>query len=342
MVADIRTAVSNLPDGTRSGPPMTNRPDLSVIIPMHNASATVTGVVQSFLGIDAAAVEVVVVDDGSTDDSVERVNALGRPEVTVERLETNRGAGIARNRGFERATGRYTLFFDADDEIHPVTVTSAIGALDDTGTDVAIMPYRYRRGLSPQSEEMNSFDVTAWRQYATSPRRVARLGEVPRLLGFSNYPWNKLIRTDYYRHTGLRFGSTPVHNDILGHWLTLLDAQSILLLDQPLCTHIVNEGARNLTNRESRARLSLLDALEETYNALEARPARRNRFSHHYWDFVLRVAAWATPRMTPDLLDEFNLRLQHHVLRIDLGDFTRIRLWRDPGLATRIIRCALA
>ena len=119
---------------------------------------------------------------------------------------------------------------------------------------------------------------------------VTRLDDVPRLLGFSNYPWNKVARTDHYRHTGLRYGSTPVHNDILGHWLTLLDAGSILLIDQPLCTHIVNEGGRNLTNRESRARLSLLDALEETYSALEARPAKRNRFSHHYWDFALRVA----------------------------------------------------
>ena len=321
---------------------MTNRPDLSVIIPMHNASATVTGVVESFLGIDASAIEVGVIDDASTDDSVERVTALARPEVIVERFETNRGAGIARNRGFERATGRYTLFFDADDEIHPVSLTAAIQALDDTGADVAMMPYRYRRGYSPQSDAMNSFDAAAWGQYATSPRRVARLNAVPRLLGFSNYPWNKLSRTDHYRHTGLRYGSTPVHNDILGHWLTLLDAQSIVLLDQPLCTHIMNEGGRNLTHRESRARLSLVDALEETYAALEARPEKRNRFSHHYWDFVLRVAGWAKTRITPDVLDEFNLRLQEHLLRMDIGDFTRIRLLRDPGLASRIIRRALA
>ena len=321
---------------------MTNRPDLSVIIPMHNASATVSGVVESFLGIDATTVEVIVVDDASTDDSVERVTALGRPEVIVEQFRTNSGAGVARNRGFERATGRHTLFFDADDEIHPATLTAAIGALDDTGADVAFMPYRYRRGHSPQFDDMNSFDAAVWRRYATSPRRVARLGDVPRLLGFSNYPWNKLIRTDHYRHTRLRYGSTPVHNDILGHWLTLLDARSILLLDQPVCTHIVTEGGRNLTNRESRARLSLVDALDETYAALEARPAKRNRFSHHYWDFVLRVAGWATARMTPDVVDEFNLRLQHHLLSIDLGDFTRIRLRRDPGLANRLIGRALA
>jgi hypothetical protein len=321
---------------------MTNRPDLSVIIPMHNASATVAPVVQSFLAVDKASVEVIVVDDASTDDSVARVAALGRPEVVLERFEDNRGAGIARNLGFERATGRYTLFFDADDEIHPVALTAAIEALDDTSADVAVMPYRYRRSNSPHSDRMNSFDAAAWGRYATSPRRVTRLDDVPRLLGFSSYPWNKLCRTDHYRATGLRFGSTPVHNDILGHWLTLLGAQNLLLLDQPLCTHIVNEGGRNLTNRESRARLSLVDALEETYTALEALPEKRNRFSHHYWDFVLRVAGWATARMPPDVREEFNLRLQHHLLRIDLADFTRIRLRRDSALASRIIRRTLA
>jgi glycosyltransferase involved in cell wall biosynthesis len=321
---------------------VTQRPDVSVIIPMHNASTTISGLVESFLQVDAASVEVVVVDDASTDGSADLVLALDRPEVVVERLPTNRGAGIARNHGFARATGRYSLFFDADDEIHPVALTSAIGALDDTGCDVAVLPYRYRRGGSTQFEGMNSFDLGAWSRYATAPRRVARLHDVPRLLGFSNYPWNKLLATDHYRRTGLRFGSTPVHNDVLGHWLTLLDADSILLLDQPLCTHVVKAGGRNLTNRESRARLSLVDALEETYTELEARPEKRNRFSHHYWDFVLRVAGWAGSRLTPDVVDEFNVRLQRHLLRMDLSDFTRMRLRRDPALATRLVKRALA
>ncbi len=320
---------------------MTNQPDVSVIVPMHNASATVTEVVQSFLEIERST-QVIVVDDASTDDSLTRITALGRSDVIIDSFAVNRGAGTARNRGFELATGRYTLFFDADDEIHPSTLISAIDALETTEANVAVMPYRYRRTGSPGTEEMNSYDAAVWTLYATSPRRVARLWDVPRLLGFSNYPWNKVIRTDHYRRSGLRYGSTPVHNDILGHWLTLLDADSILLLDQPLCTHVVNEGGRNLTNRESRARLSLIDALDETYSALEARPEKRNRFSHHYWDFVLRVAGWATGRLTPDVVDEFNHRLQQHLLRMNLADFTRIRLRRDPGLATRIIRRALA
>ena len=134
-----------------------------------------------------------------------------------------------------------------DDEIHADALTAAVRALDETGVDVAMLPYRYRRGPSSQFEGMNVFDVAAWARCATSPRRVARLDEVSPLLGFSSYPWNKVLRTDHYRRSGLRFGGTPVHNDVLGHWLTLLDAGAVLLLDQPLCTHIVAVGGRNLT-----------------------------------------------------------------------------------------------
>lgn len=316
-------------------------PDLSVIIPMHNASATVVPVIESFLRIASTDIEVVVVDDASSDDSVELVAAIDDPRILLVRLTLNHGAGIARNHGFARASGRYVLFFDADDEIHPEALISALGALDDSGASVAMLPYRYRRA-GTTSEGMNSFDVTVWEQYATSARRLARLNEVPQLLGFTNYPWNKIARTAHYRRTGLRYGATQVHNDILGHWLTLIDADSILLIDQPLCTHIVGEGGRNLTNRESRARLSLVDALDETYAELEARPVKRRQFARQYWDLVTRVTGWASERVTPDVRDEFNLRVQEHVLRMDLSDFHRIRFRQDAGLAGRIVRRAQA
>ena len=339
------------------------RPDVSVIIPMHDAAATIDRLVASLLAIEVLDVEVVVVDDASTDGSADRVAALGHERVVVERLPTNQGAGIARNRGFALARGRYSLFFDADDEIHPGALASAVRGLDETSADVAFLPYRYRRGHVPH-EGMNVFDLAAWGRYATSPRRLTRLSDVPQLLGFSSYPWNKVLRTDHYRPAGsgfrsasdgnpsggvggrppsrLHFSGTPVHNDILGHWLTLLDADAVLLVDDPLCTHIVAQGGRNLTNRESRARLSLLDALDETYTELERRPDKRFRYAHHYWDFVLRVGGWATTRLTPDVVDEFNVGLQRHLLRMDLGDFSRMRLRRDPLLAELLVRRSLA
>ena len=336
----VTRAVSRV--GTATRPGATTLPDVSVIIPVHNSSATIDGLLDVLLAVEDVTVEVVVVDDASTDGSAERVAAHGRPEVVLQRFATNRGAGIARNRGFEVATGRYSLFFDGDDEIQPDALVAAVRALDETSADVAVLPYRYRRGGASAFEGMNSFDAAVWERYAPAPRRLTRLRDVPELLGFSNYPWNKVLRTDHYRRTGLRFGSTQVHNDVLGHWLTLLDAGSILVLDVPLCTHIVKEGGRNLTNRESRARLSLVDALEETYTELERRPAQRRRFALHYWDFVLRVAGWAGSRLTPDVVDEFNVRLQRHLLRMDLGDLARLRMRGDAVLAARVVHRALA
>lgn len=321
---------------------MTPQPDLSVIIPTWNDSETITDLVTAFLQTPDLCVQVVVVDDASTDDTVARLREVEAPGLVILQQETNAGAGVARNVGFDVATGRYTLFFDGDDEVDTETLAKTVRLLDRTNADAAVLAYRYRRGQVSEYEGMNSFDNAVWGQYLDSTQRVCRLDEVPRLLGSSNYPWNKVIRTERYREVGLRFGDTMVNNDILGHWMTLLFARKLVLMDDVLCTHIVNEGGKNLTNRKSRVRLTLFDALDSTYSMLEEHPDLRNRFAHHYWDFVLRVTSWAEGRVPPEAKPEFSQRLQRHLLRADIADYTRIRSVRSPGLAERMFRRAMA
>lgn len=320
------------------------RPDISVVIPVHDAVDTVDSLFASFERVPGCAVEVIAVDDGSTDGSralLRAAHEAGR--ITAVYHAVNAGAGVARNTGFAAASGRYCLFFDADDEVVPETIARCVSVLDDTGASVAMTPYRYRRSMLDDYDAMNVHDADIWTAYATPGQvRVARLRDVPRLLGFSNYPWNKIVRTDHYRSVGLRFGSTPVNNDILGHWMTLLHADRIALVDAVMCTHVVVEGGGNLSLRHSRERLALFDALDETYDHLEALPHLRNRYSHHYWASALRVADWARARIAAEVEEEFLIRLQRHLLRMNLGDFTRIRTRRDPALADLIVRRALA
>lgn len=165
---------------------------------------------------------------------------------------------------------------------------------------------------------------------------------MPELLGFSNYPWNKVLRTAHYRDQGLHFSETPVHNDVLGHWMMLLAARTLVLGDRPFCTHIVEEGAVNLTNHRSAVRLALFDALEETYLYVESHPVLRKRYSHHYWDFALRVMDWANARIDVEHADEFNWRRQHHLLRMNLGDYYKMRQRHNPRLASRIVQKTFA
>lgn len=320
-------------------------PDLSVVIPVHDAVDTLPDVVRTLLAAPRLAVEVVVVDDASTDGSTDVVRGLAadHDQVTAVVFDDNHGAGVARNAGFEHVRGRYTWFFDADDIPHVQELARIVVELDATGADVAFTPYHYRRGVDAPGSAMNAVDLRVWSD--TMPAgltfHVTTLTSDPRLLGFTNYPWNKLVRTSRARRTGLRFGTTSVNNDIMGHWHALLHARSILLADVELCTHVVQPGGANLTNRHSRARLELFAALHETYDLLASMPHLRHRFAHHWWSFVVRTTSWARGRIGDDLRPEFNLALHDLVLRIDLADLAGIRTKRDPELADSLLEAAL-
>lgn len=320
---------------------MSTPPDLSVVIPVFDAAGTIEVLVDALLALDGLDVEVIAVDDASSDGSGDIVEKLARerPAVTAGRHDTNRGAGLARNTGFELASGRYTLFFDADDVLHPAALLTVVRELDRTGADVGMTPYRYRRSARQDYEAMNGFDQEIWSEYA--PRGLTRqvaLREAPRLLAFSAYPWNKVLRTERYRDVGLRFGSTPVHNDVLGHWYALLYARSILLVDTEICTHIVEATGSNLTNQHSRVRLALIDALDETYDLLESDEALRRRYAHQYWGFATRTAGWALARIDPLLQDRFRARLEEHVRRMRVSDYARMRAGRSPTTADAVLR----
>ena len=91
----------------------------SVVIPLYNKARYVEAAVRSVLAQTLPALEVIVVDDGSTDGGPERVEALGNERVRVLR-QPNGGVSAARNRGIAAARGDWIAFLDADDWHHPL------------------------------------------------------------------------------------------------------------------------------------------------------------------------------------------------------------------------------
>jgi glycosyltransferase involved in cell wall biosynthesis len=90
------------------------QPTFSVVLPAYNTGATIEPAVRSVLAQTVRNFEVLVADDGSTDDTCARVELIGDPRVRVLQLE-HRGAGGARNAGIAAAGGRYVAFLDSDD-----------------------------------------------------------------------------------------------------------------------------------------------------------------------------------------------------------------------------------
>lgn len=96
-----------------------NAASVSVVIPSFNRRKAVSRAVDSALGQNPPPAEVLVVDDCSTDDTVEWLSIHKRNAVRVIRNEKNRGGGFSRNAGIDEAIGHYIAFLDSDDEWLP-------------------------------------------------------------------------------------------------------------------------------------------------------------------------------------------------------------------------------
>jgi O-antigen biosynthesis protein len=137
-----------------------DRPLVSVVIPTFNRADLVLRAIRSVLAQDYPAMEVLVVDDASTDDTAARVEALGDRRVRLLRQGKNGGVARARNAGMEAAEGDLIAFLDSDDEWLPARLGPQVDllarapartALIHGGTEV-IAPGGERVYLPPQAE----------------------------------------------------------------------------------------------------------------------------------------------------------------------------------------------
>jgi glycosyltransferase involved in cell wall biosynthesis len=109
---------------------MPNHVRVSVVIPVHNAERYVEMTVRSALASDLSELEILVVDDGSTDRSVQVVRQIHDPRITVMPLAASGGPARPRNVGIARARAPYVALLDSDDLLKCDHLSSAVAALE--------------------------------------------------------------------------------------------------------------------------------------------------------------------------------------------------------------------
>lgn len=208
-------------------------PCVSVIIPAYNAGAVVGETCGMLARQTLADFEVIVVDDGSQDDTAAIVTCIAETDDRFRLVrQQNAGAAAARNAGFALARGTYVCFLDADDIYDERLLEDLVAALEETGADLAVCEadiyhmetddrkslFRFAEGLSEGRHVRSDFG-----------RRLFQ--------SFNKTPWNKLYRKDFLEATGILFQSLPNMNDTFFVEGNLALAGAVAILKAPLVAY---------------------------------------------------------------------------------------------------------
>ena len=187
-------------------------PKVSIIIPVYNVEAYLRQCLDSVLNQTLRDIEIICVNDGSTDGSSDILASYASQDSRLVVVEQPRsGAGPARNLGMSRAKGQYLDFVDADDFLASDMLERRLACAEETQADIVISGFcRYdASGTALQRRTLFGWAV----------------GKLPRVFApdafadsifttFQPAPWNKFFRAGFVAHHGLQFQSLPCCNDV--------------------------------------------------------------------------------------------------------------------------------
>ena len=136
-------------------------PLVSVIIPTYNRAQYVTEAVTSVTAQTYGSLQIIVIDDGSSDDTAEQLKPLLKDERIQYIYQENAGPAAARNRGLDAAAGAFIAFLDSDDLWLPRSVERRIQAFECLPASVGVVFSDYVRELAPEKEEGTTFLASA-------------------------------------------------------------------------------------------------------------------------------------------------------------------------------------
>ena len=233
----------------------TDAPKVSVIVPLYNATGALASLVRNLQRQTLSDFEVLLVDDGSTDDTLDLARKLTARDGRFAVLhQENAGPGEARNTGLDAAQGTYVVFLDDDDIPARNLLKHACRTAEDADADIVIWQTRHtdvRTGETYPSPDR--WDPEAF------PRVFDPAEHAQDLFGtFRNWPWDKMFRRGFLEHAGLRFPPLYRTEDLAFTCSALACASRIALLDEELYTYRVFDDESSTQTRE----LAPLDFIE--------------------------------------------------------------------------------
>lgn len=299
-----REAVRSMESARESG-------RVSVLIPVYNAEKYLGRCLDSVLGQSYENVEIVAVNDGSSDGSPTILDeyAARYPGRLVVEHRPNGGVASARNRAIELARGEYLMFVDNDDYLDEGCVETFVAAISRERAQVVCGGYRRPDESGRVVVEVTPEPGTEWAPFLVSAA------------------WAKIYRTDFVRENNLRFLDSNIAEDLYFTLPAVLYAERVTVIRYCGYNWFYNVESVSSTKHKSSSGLQFEFSLDALMALARNRDVEVNDLLRHY--FVKYVAWFLTYTYRGDSRQERADNYRRYVAWLDRN----LPDWRDEALA---------
>lgn len=213
---------------------------VSIVIPIYNAEKSILSSINSILLQDYENIEVILVDDGSRDNSLQICESIAETDSRVKVIHTqNQGSGPARNTGIESSSGRFAYFPDADDILAPNAISIMVQAMKCNEVDLVVFGFKQvdSKGRVKNQKEYKDaiFEAEVLRKdYSKCMGYTSEWG-------IQGAPWNKLFDLSVIKNNKIEYPSLRRHQDegFIGRYMCY--AKRVHFIPDVLYTYYMND-----------------------------------------------------------------------------------------------------
>ncbi len=237
---------------------------ISIIIPIYNAEKYLRECLDSVIGQTLQGIEIICVDDGSTDNSLRILREYSGKDERIKIIEqVNSGAGAARNAGIAVAQGEYLAFMDADDVYCPEALELAYSKVNECNSDMVVFDAVF-------FDDKSEWQVCQLNKFLLGGRQTYSVCSEPKFLFqiAACNPWTKIFRREFIQKAELQYQEIKTANDLCFVCSAMACAERIAVLDKPLVKHRVLHSG-NLQSVKVKTPVDFMLALEQLKRNLQ-------------------------------------------------------------------------
>lgn len=254
---------------------------VSIIIPVYNSEKFIKKCLDSVLNQTIKEIEIIVINDGSKDNSQKIINEYKNKYSNIIAIEQeNMGVARTRNNAIKMANTEYVMFIDNDDYIDENYVEVHLKEIEENNLDIVISGYR-RPNLKGKIVRKIKLENTEWAKMMILA------------------PWAKIYRKDFLIKNNIEFLSNNIGEDVYFNLQAMLLTEKIKVLDYIGYNWFWNEKSVSNTSQRNYKDIKVFYLLDECYNTLKEKQLLEKNYElieMHFYRYIIWFLSFSTKK----------------------------------------------